>query len=192
MGIGKTNAISPGIQPSGNINLTNTTQTNVANYATAQVVDANLVAGNIKKDVNILGVLGTFEGGSASQWQEVIVGNGNYNVWVIFDGQTNIMGAEATITFETDNYTFTSDIDGVEYYCFKGVSGGQYIKTSVSANDIGSSYYNRILIAPNVVGSDVCLKSQQNSNIGSDSSFYIPSIAGYDLNAMVYFRWYEG
>lgn len=60
--LGVTGNLVPGITPSGNIQLTSTAQTNVANYATAQVVDADLVAGNIKKDVNILGVVGTYEG----------------------------------------------------------------------------------------------------------------------------------
>ena len=48
--------------PTGKKNLTNTTETDVAAYSTAQVVDANLVAGNIKKDVKILGVTGTYTG----------------------------------------------------------------------------------------------------------------------------------
>lgn len=52
-----------GITPTGNINITDTNVTDVTQYATAQVVDADLVASNIKKDVNILGVVGTFEGG---------------------------------------------------------------------------------------------------------------------------------
>lgn len=52
-----------GITPAGNINITDTNVTDVTNYATAQVVDADLIASNIKKDVNILGVVGTFEGG---------------------------------------------------------------------------------------------------------------------------------
>lgn len=53
----------PSVTPTGNINITSTAQTDVSAYATAQVVDADLVAGNIKKDVNILGVTGTYEGG---------------------------------------------------------------------------------------------------------------------------------
>lgn len=53
-----------GITPTGNINITDTTQTDVAAYATAQVVDANLIAANIKKDITILGILGTLEGGT--------------------------------------------------------------------------------------------------------------------------------
>ena len=47
---------------SGTLNITNTSAANVTNYASAQVVDANLTAGNIKKDVSILGVVGTYEG----------------------------------------------------------------------------------------------------------------------------------
>ena len=47
---------------SGTLNITNTSAADVTNYASAQVVDANLTAGNIKKDVNILGVTGTYEG----------------------------------------------------------------------------------------------------------------------------------
>lgn len=55
--------VPQGITPSGTIDITDTNVTDVTNYATAQVVDADLVASNIKKDVNILGIIGTFEGG---------------------------------------------------------------------------------------------------------------------------------
>ena len=51
-----------GVQPTGKKEITSTAEVNVANYATAQVVDADLVAGNIKKDVDILGVVGSYEG----------------------------------------------------------------------------------------------------------------------------------
>lgn len=50
-----------GVQPSGKKEITSTAEVNVANYATAQVVDEDLVAGNIKKDVDILGVVGIYE-----------------------------------------------------------------------------------------------------------------------------------
>jgi hypothetical protein len=52
----------PIVTPTGNINITDTQITDVSAYATAQVVDADLVAENIKKDVNILGVVGSYEG----------------------------------------------------------------------------------------------------------------------------------
>lgn len=66
-GLSQVNVTTNMPEPTGNINITTTNQTNVKDYATAQVVDADLVAGNIKKDVNILGVVGTYEGsGGAS------------------------------------------------------------------------------------------------------------------------------
>ena len=45
----------------GKVEITGTSEVNVTAYATAQVVDANLIAENIKKDVTILGVTGTYE-----------------------------------------------------------------------------------------------------------------------------------
>ena len=45
----------------GKVNITGTAEVDVTEYATAQVVDENLVAGNIKKDVVILGVTGSYE-----------------------------------------------------------------------------------------------------------------------------------
>lgn len=45
----------------GKVNITSTAEVDVTNYAAAQVVDDNLVAGNIKKDVTILGVTGSYE-----------------------------------------------------------------------------------------------------------------------------------
>lgn len=61
-----------GITPSGNISITTTQQTDVTNYATAQVVDADLVAANIKKDVNILGVVGSYEGTSGGDFNPLL------------------------------------------------------------------------------------------------------------------------
>ena len=49
------------VEPTGKKEITDTEETDVSAYATAQVVDANLIAGNIKKDVTILGVTGTYE-----------------------------------------------------------------------------------------------------------------------------------
>lgn len=57
--------------PTGNINITSTSSVDVTDYATAQVVDSNLTAGNIKKDVTILGITGTHEGGTKSNIYKV-------------------------------------------------------------------------------------------------------------------------
>lgn len=50
------------IVPTGKKTITGTSEVDVSAYATAQVVDSNLKASNIKKDVVILGVTGTYTG----------------------------------------------------------------------------------------------------------------------------------
>ena len=59
--------ISELIKPSGNLNITDTNVKNVSTFATAQVVDSNLVSENIKSGTSILGVEGTFAGGEEIQ-----------------------------------------------------------------------------------------------------------------------------
>lgn len=49
------------ITPTGSVDITDTAEVDVTTYAKAQVKDTNLVAENIKKDVTILGVTGTYE-----------------------------------------------------------------------------------------------------------------------------------
>lgn len=56
----------PSITPTGTIQITDTSVVDVTNYANAQVVDSDLIPANIKKDINILGVIGTFEGGGSA------------------------------------------------------------------------------------------------------------------------------
>ena len=68
--LGVTGTFEGGITPSGKIEITNTEEINVTNYETAQVVDSNLSAENIKKDISILGVTGTFDGGSGSSSED--------------------------------------------------------------------------------------------------------------------------
>ena len=50
------------VSPTGNIEITDTKETDVSNYATAQIVDANLKAENIKEGVIILGITGEYTG----------------------------------------------------------------------------------------------------------------------------------
>ena len=54
------------VKPSGTIQIKSAQQVDVRSYQYAKVTDANLTAENIKKDVTILGVTGTYEGGSGS------------------------------------------------------------------------------------------------------------------------------
>ena len=76
---GYTNAgAGGGTTPTGKINITTTAETNVADYATAQVVDANLVAGNIKQGVSVLGVSGTFTSDANAAAGDILSGKSGY------------------------------------------------------------------------------------------------------------------
>ena len=50
------------VLPTGNIEIMSTEETDVSNYATAKIVDANLKAENIKDGVIILGITGEYTG----------------------------------------------------------------------------------------------------------------------------------
>ena len=70
------------VVPEGKKTITSTAEVDVKAYATAQVVDANLIAGNIKKDVSVLGITGEYEGsGGSSDFSTatVVVDNQNGN-----------------------------------------------------------------------------------------------------------------
>ena len=65
------NPIIANKKPSGNVNITTTSPVDVTNYATATVVDSNLVAGNIKSGVSILGVAGNVTPAKTEQTKTV-------------------------------------------------------------------------------------------------------------------------
>ena len=69
-----------GVTPSGTKNITDTSLTDVSLYQYAQVSDGNLVAGNIKKGVNILGIIGTLEGTTPVSGTLKITSNGTFDV----------------------------------------------------------------------------------------------------------------
>lgn len=78
--LGVIGTLVKGITPTGKKTITNTNETDVTNFATAQVVDSNLVASNIKKNVSILGVTGTLEGGITPSGTLDITTNGIVDV----------------------------------------------------------------------------------------------------------------
>ena len=98
-----------GITPSGKIDITNTQETDVTNYAIAQVVDNNLVDSNIKKDVTILGVTGILEEGGPQPtlFAPVITGAVNEVSWT---NDTRNGGFQVTITATVDGQTVTSPL----------------------------------------------------------------------------------
>lgn len=69
-----------GVTPSGTKLLTDTSLTDVSTYQYAQVSDGNLVAGNIKKGVSILGITGTLEETTPVSGTLQITSNGTFDV----------------------------------------------------------------------------------------------------------------
>ena len=91
---------SASVTPVGNINITDTQVTNVSQYETAQVVDANLIPENIVEDVTILGVTGTASGGSMS------IENFTYG------GELNIVNTIGAIEFNKQSTSL--DFTGID------------------------------------------------------------------------------
>lgn len=65
--------IPTGITPSGKIEITNTEEIDVSEYASAQIVDSNLTEENIKEGVSILGKVGTFKGGGDTSIEDSLI-----------------------------------------------------------------------------------------------------------------------
>lgn len=77
-GLGKV-AINPipdeYIVPEGSIDITNTEEYNVTNYATAQIKDGNLKPENIAEGITILGLTGNFKGGGGADTSDATATN---------------------------------------------------------------------------------------------------------------------
>lgn len=101
--------IPTGITPSGKIEITNTEEINVTNYETAQVVDSNLIAENIKEGVSILGKVGTFKGGSSENTLK------------------KFLDARKSASYLFVNYTGTSVDDLIQYSDTENVNDMGYI-----------------------------------------------------------------
>ena len=90
-----------GITPTGKKSIDTTAEVDVTSYATAQVEDENLTAENIKKDVEVLGITGAYEGSG---------GSGDLTtVKVTFVNQSASFGinVNGAIQFESDTYPAT-------------------------------------------------------------------------------------
>ena len=116
-------SIETGITPSGKKTITNTNETDVTNFATAQVVDDNLVASNIKKNVSILGITGTLEEGITPTGTLDITTNGTKDVTNYASVNVNVplptlnaptislSNSTVTITNPVTNGSFVSGYD---------------------------------------------------------------------------------
>ena len=122
-------AISTGTTPTGNINITDMQSTDVSAYATAQVVDADLVAGNIKKDVNILGIVGTYEAsGNNVNHEELTPLHFDINNGFVSSGTWYNSGS----TSYSDVYSVTA---GENYIIHLGGTVGSRFRVMLSTTD---------------------------------------------------------
>lgn len=129
-------SVPQGVFPTGNINITDTNVTDVTNYATAQVVSENLKPENIKKNIDILGIIGTFEGG----------GGGLPSIF------NKLVGGSFTLASDTvsNDYNITHNLGeapkGVLVWTEENMSGQTYsVRTVVfmwatAAGDTGMLY----------------------------------------------------
>lgn len=121
--LGVQGTLVKGITPSGKKTITSTAETDVTNFATAQVVDSNLVASNIKKNVSILGITGTLEEGITPTGTLDITSNGTKDVTNYASVNVNVplptlnaptislSNSTVTITNPVTNGSFVSGYD---------------------------------------------------------------------------------
>lgn len=180
--------VPQGITPTGNINITDMQSTNVTNYATAQVVDADLVAGNIKKDVNILGVTGTYEGAQPSLENVTITQNGTYT-HTGYDGYdevvVNVSGGSSSsngiIVTQVDQYNnpVSVQVKGMPnngYWTLYGWSTVVNVDVQINSTFLNDSVFSRMNSLRTVTIPSNVHELPTNCFSGSDLySFTVPS-----------------
>ena len=125
--------------PTGKLSITGTAEVDCSAYAKAQVSSATLLAENIKKDVNILGVTGSYEGGGGSSdfsTAEVTINVGTGISNVVFNltaNDDNLLNAEIYdgelfldpfVEDVEDGTTLSIVYLGSYFYAFAASSGG--------------------------------------------------------------------
>lgn len=137
---------SGGITPTGNINITDTNVTDVTNYATAQVVSENLKPENIKKDIDVLGIIGSFEGGGGSLPSVISkIGGGSFTL--ANDTLASSYKWEHNLGELPKGYMLWTDDDTYEPYnvgvIVTVIAEFNQMQTGASTTEYGAAYFMR-------------------------------------------------
>lgn len=150
------NAIKGIFTPSGNIDITDTEITDVSDYATAQVVDENLVAGNIKKDVEILGVTGTYPSGNKNITDTNVTDVADYATAQVVDANLKGSNIKSGVTILGINGSYTGDFKTAQ------------------------------VVIINTTGSDVVVSIPYAGGISSNSQYTLAANASVTLPVILY------
>ena len=175
----------PSVTPTGNINITSTAQTDVSAYATAQVVDADLVAGNIKKDVNILGITGTYEGGGGGADPLVYEENAITDM-VVPSGATSIRQYFYVYQTSLKTLVIPDSVQTIGKQAFRSCSNLEAVEIGSGITSIAEAAFNgspllkSVIVratTPPTMGQNVFTNSLQNGHI------YVPaeSVESYKI-----------
>lgn len=161
--------------------------------------DTDLVAGNIKKDVNIFGITGSYEGGGIIPTGTLNISqNGTYNVTNYASANVNVSGGGGGSTVLKGTEVPTSDIgqNGMIYLLHTpDETGGDVPVEAKEVNYIqsnGNQYINTGLPATSVYGIDfefepVSINDAWQSYLCSAQDNFTVAAAG-NINS-IFFRW---
>lgn len=153
------------VAPRGKKAITDMGETDVYGFATAQVSDGNLISSNIRKNVQILGITGSFEGGG---------GGGGFNIflkttWLATDGlMISLNGGTPFNPFPTYNSVYWECLTNVTKIRISGAE--HWGDTYVRAKPHGSSTWTYLSASADYqVTEDIDLEVMSNSCLSADT-----------------------